>query len=50
MEKFDQIEIRVSGKVGNVEISPDNFDIKEIMAILENVEDLLYAGDKTYSL
>lgn len=46
MEKIGQIEIRVSGKVGNVEISPDNFDIKEIIAILENVEDLLYAGDK----
>ena len=46
MEKIGQIEIRVSGKVGNVEISPDNFDIKEIISILENVEDLLYSGDK----
>ena len=46
MEKNGQIEIRVSGKVGNVDINPDNFDIKEIISILENVEDLLYSGDK----
>ena len=46
MEKDGQIEIKVSGKIGNVEITPDNFDIKEIISILENVEDLLYSGDK----
>ncbi|MDP9956078.1 hypothetical protein J2X97_001715 [Epilithonimonas hungarica] len=46
MEKDGQIEIRVSGKIGNVEITPDNFDIKEIISILQNVEDLLYSGDK----
>ncbi len=46
MEKDGQIEIRVSGKIGNVDITPDNFDIKEIISILQNVEDLLYSGDK----
>lgn len=46
MEKIGQIEIKVSGKIGNVEITPDNFDIKEIISILENVDDLLYSGDK----
>ena len=46
MEKIGQIEIKVSGKVGNVDINLDNFDIKEIISILENVEDLLYSGDK----
>ena len=46
MEKDGQIEIKVSGKIGNVEITPDNFDIKEIISILENVEDLLYSGDE----
>lgn len=46
MEKFGQIEIKVSGKVGNVEINSDNFDIKEVISILEIVDDLLYSGDK----
>lgn len=46
MEKNGQIEIRVSGKIGNVDINPDNFDIREIISILENVDDLLYNGDK----
>ena len=46
MEKIGQIEIRVSGKIGNVDINPDNFDIKEVISILENVENLLFPGDK----
>lgn len=46
MEKNGQIEIRVSGKIGNADINPDNFDIREIIAILENIDDLLYSGDK----
>lgn len=46
MERTGQIEIKVSGKIGNVDINPDNFDIKEIVSILNNVDDLLYSGDK----
>lgn len=46
MEKHGQIEIKVSGKIGNVDINPDNFDIKEIVSILNNVDNLLYSGDK----
>lgn len=46
MDKNGQIEIRVSGKIGNVDINPDNFDIREIISILENVDELLYNGDK----
>lgn len=46
MEKNGQVEIRVSGKIGNIDITPDNFDIQEIISILENVDDLLYKGDK----
>ena len=42
VEKNGQIEIRVSGKIGNVDINPDNFGIREIISILENVDDLLY--------
>ena len=46
MEKFGDIEIRVVGKTGNFELSPDNYDIKQIASILQNVEDLLYPTNK----
>jgi len=46
VEKIGQIEIRITGSKGNLELSPDNYDIKEIISILENAENLLYAGDK----
>lgn len=46
MENKGQIEIKVSGRIGNVDINPDNFNIREIITILENVDDLLYNGDK----
>ena len=46
MEKIGQIEIRITGSKGNIELSPDNYDIKEIISILENAENLLYSGDK----
>lgn len=47
MEKKGHIEIRVTGKKGNLDISPDNFDIKEIMAVLEQVESLLFPNDRS---
>lgn len=46
MEKIGDIEIRVVGKSGNLELSPGNYDIKQIAAILQNVEDLLYPNNK----
>lgn len=46
MEKFGFIEIRITGSKGNLELSPDNYDIREIIGILENAENLLYSGDK----
>lgn len=46
MEKIGQIEIKVSGKIGNADITPDNFDIREIISVLENVDNLLYSGEK----
>ena len=46
MENIGFIEIRITGSKGNVELSPDNYDIKEIISILENAENLLYTGDK----
>lgn len=46
MEKIGYIEIRITGSKGNIELSPDNYDIREIITILENAENLLYPGDK----
>ncbi len=46
MEKIGDIEIRVVGKSGNFELSPENYDIKQIASILQNVEDLLYPNNK----
>lgn len=46
MEKIGEIEIRVIGKSGNQDLGPDNYDIKHIATILQNVEDLLYPNNK----
>lgn len=46
MEKIGGIEIKVVGKSGNLELKPENYDIKHIASILQNVEDLLYPNNK----
>ncbi len=46
MEKIGYIEIRIQGSIGNLVLSPENYDIREIISILENAENLLYPGDK----
>ena len=46
MEKTGQIEIRVKGRKGNLELSPDQYDIREIMEVLQNAENLLFPGTK----
>ena len=46
MDKIGFIEIRITGTKGNFDLSPDNYDIREIISILENAENLLYPGDK----
>ena len=46
MDKLGYIEIKVSGFVGNLELTPDHYDIREINSILENAENLLVPGDK----
>ena len=38
MEDKGQIEIRVSGKIGNEPLSPDNYDIREIRALFDVIE------------
>ena len=46
MEHVGHIEIVVSGAKGNIPLSPDTYDIRDIMGILENAENLLFPGDK----
>lgn len=46
MDKIGEIEIRVVGAFGNQDLSPNNYDIKHIATILQNVEDLLYPTNK----
>lgn len=46
MEKFGNIEIKVVGKSGNENLNPDNYDIKHIVSLLQDVEDLLYPNNK----
>jgi hypothetical protein len=46
VDKIGDIEIRVVGKSGNLELKPENYDTKHIASILQNVEDLLYPNNK----
>lgn len=46
MDRIGFIEIIIKGSKGNLELIPDNYDIREIISILENAENLLYPGDK----
>ncbi|WP_239541218.1 hypothetical protein [Cryomorpha ignava] len=46
MDKIGDIEIRVIGKSGNMDLTPDNYDISQIASILKNVEDLLFPTSK----
>ena len=42
MNKSGYIEILISGKTGNLPLSPDGFDIREIALLFETVEGLLF--------
>jgi hypothetical protein len=46
VEKTGYIEIRVSGSKGNLDLTPDNYDFREIIVILENAESMPFPGDK----
>lgn len=46
MEKIGDIEIKVTGKSGSLDLKPENYDIKHIVSILQNVEGLLYPNYK----
>lgn len=46
MDKNGHLDIRVVGKSGNELLTPDNYDIRQIASILNNVEALLYPEQK----
>jgi hypothetical protein len=46
MDRQGYIEIHIVGSEGNNALTPENFDIKEIKAVLDGVEDLLYPNNK----
>ena len=56
MDQRGTIEIRVSGSKGNLALSPDHYDIKEIAQLFDTVEAILFSGNKkqrpeiTYSI
>lgn len=46
MEKLEQIIIKISGFKGNIKLTPDNFDIKEVIELIEQTEKLLFPNDR----
>jgi hypothetical protein len=46
MENKGYLEIVVSGRKGNLDLSTDNFDIKEIQLLFEQVEKLLFPDER----
>ena len=46
MEKTGQIQITIKGWKGNFELLPDNYDIREIIEVLQQAENLLFPNSK----
>lgn len=46
MDKTEFIEIRIKGSNGTIELSTDNYDIAEIVTVLQSAENLLFPGNK----
>ena len=46
MENLGNIEITIVGSRGNIELSPDNYDIREIITFLQTAENLLFPTSK----
>jgi hypothetical protein len=46
VDKIGYIEIKIIGTKGNLDLVPDNYDIREIKEVLEQAENLLIPGDK----
>lgn len=46
MERTGNIEITVKGKKGNLDLTPANYDIRDVIAVLEQAENLLFPNNK----
>ncbi len=46
MEKTGYLEIKITGSKGNFELNLDSYDIKEVISVIEQVESLLFPGEK----
>ncbi|MDD8018259.1 MAG: hypothetical protein PHP42_07785 [Bacteroidota bacterium] len=46
MDKIGYIEIRINGSTGNIPLTPDSYDIREIISMLGSAENLLFPNDK----
>lgn len=46
MQRIGYIEIKVVGKKGGLDLTPDNYDIKDIIAVLQHAENLLFPNNK----
>jgi hypothetical protein len=46
VEKIGYIEIHIDGTRGSLDLTPNQYDIREIIGILENAENLLFPGEK----
>jgi hypothetical protein len=47
MEKIGFIELIIHGKKGIFDVNPENYDIRDIITDIEQVEHLLFPGDKS---
>jgi hypothetical protein len=46
VDKIGHLEIRISGTKGNLELKPDNLDVRELIGVLEQSEGLLFPNEK----
>ncbi len=46
MEKVGEITIRIKGHQGNIELTPETYDIRDIKTILDDFESLLFPNQK----
>jgi len=46
VEKTGQIQIKISGRKGNFDLNPDNYDIREVIEVLQHAENLLFPNTK----
>lgn len=46
MENKGYIEIKISGSRGNLKLTPDTFDIRELTELVEQVERMLFPGER----